>query len=178
MISDGASANTNTSTPTSTATTTSAQSHSWGIRFAQSHSWVSTLGAHLPLVSPLRPAVCAELRSNCGATRGLRATGPNVPCQLRVSEQAFLAWWDARGDRLPGSIAGPPRNLVDARLVGADLTGADLNHAVLTDADLTDVRWARKSANPGRLDGRHRYGPPEARRPVIRGNGTLTLITR
>ena len=95
-----------------------------------------------------------------------------------------------RGPRLRELTA---RTSTGANLIGARLTCADLTGAHLTGADLTRREPHRRDPHrsgphrrhmagsctcSGRLDGGRRVRPPEARGPVIRDNGHLSLIAR
>jgi len=70
-------------------------------------------------------------------------------------------------------------NLTRAVLTNAVLTGVDLRRADLTrTVRLMDTKWSVAESVPEGLGDRWQVRPAEARRPVIRGNRALPLITR
>ena len=96
---------------------------------------------------------------------------------------ARLTGVNLAGARLEGADL-TRANLILANLTHARLDGANLTHADLDDADLDGGprrrHMAGRGTSSGRLGGRRfrdsSFRPPEARRPVIRGNRPLSLI--
>ena len=139
--------------------------------------------------SPTRDLAGADLadartspaRTSRGATlAGAHLTGADL-AGADLTRRAHLRDLTARTSPARTSPTRPrrrePRRRGPRRRDLARTSSAQTSRREPRRADLTASEWP-EGTGPGRLDGRQRFRPAEARRPVIRGNRPLPLITR